>query len=470
MISAYIAPMMLVLIIVLIVFVKMNRLMAGFIGAIILSFFLLYIDKINTVTVVGFLLGVDNSNLHTILFIFGMMMIITVCKKSGVFVYIGFRLVQFSKGNSRAILVILSALTFIFSSISMNILTIFLVIPLTITICRILRINPLPFILSEGMVVNTGGLLFVISSIPNLLISRNINWTFPQYFLDVGFFSLFLFCVSLIFLIKYNEKKLETPNPNHIKRLLDYDAWMFVESKSKLYRSLIMLILTIASIIIVPLFSTITIDSISLGAGVITILLVFYKEFRSIWKELDLELIFYLFCILFISEAIDYTGILNFVSVGISSLTSGNSVITTLILLWVSGILSSVINNAPISKLFIPITNNLSTLVGNKRTLFSAVSIGTTLGENLSTMGDNLTLIVMVRSYGIDLTFSTFMKLGVIISLIQLISSSIFLVMKINASFFLIGFLILAGIVFILYFYPSIFNFIRNKLKFLKKE
>ncbi|MEJ2252132.1 MAG: SLC13 family permease [Candidatus Lokiarchaeota archaeon] len=439
MISAYIAPMMLVLIIVLIVFVKMNRLMAGFIGAIILSFFLLYIDKINTVTVVGFLLGVDNSNLHTILFIFGMMMIITVCKKSGVFVYIGFRLVQFSKGNSRAILVILSALTFIFSSISMNILTIFLVIPLTITICRILRINPLPFILSEGMVVNTGGLLFVISSIPNLLISRNINWTFPQYFLDVGFFSL-------------------------------YDAWMFVESKSKLYRSLIMLILTIASIIIVPLFSTITIDSISLGAGVITILLVFYKEFRSIWKELDLELIFYLFCILFISEAIDYTGILNFVSVGISSLTSGNSVITTLILLWVSGILSSVINNAPISKLFIPITNNLSTLVGNKRTLFSAVSIGTTLGENLSTMGDNLTLIVMVRSYGIDLTFSTFMKLGVIISLIQLISSSIFLVMKINASFFLIGFLILAGIVFILYFYPSIFNFIRNKLKFLKKE
>ncbi|MEJ2279407.1 MAG: SLC13 family permease [Candidatus Lokiarchaeota archaeon] len=431
MISAYIAPMMLVLIIVLIVFVKMNRLMAGFIGAIILSFFLLYIDKINTVTVVGFLLGVDNSNLHTILFIFGMMMIITVCKKSGVFVYIGFRLVQFSKGNSRAILVILSALTFIFSSISMNILTIFLVIPLTITICRILRINPLPFILSEGMVVNTGGLLFVISSIPNLLISRNINWTFPQYFLDVGFFSLFLFCV---------------------------------------YRSLIMLILTIASIIIVPLFSTITIDSIALGAGVITILLVFYKEFRSIWKELDLELIFYLFCILFISEAIDYTGILNFVSVGISSLTSGNSVITTLILLWVSGILSSVINNAPISKLFIPITNNLSTLVGNKRTLFSAVSIGTTLGENLSTMGDNLTLIVMVRSYGIDLTFSTFMKLGVIISLIQLISSSIFLVMKINASFFLIGFLILAGIVFILYFYPSIFNFIRNKLKFLKKE
>ncbi|MEJ2296487.1 MAG: SLC13 family permease, partial [Candidatus Lokiarchaeota archaeon] len=183
MISAIIAPIMLFLIIVLITGLKMNRLMAGFIAAIILTFFLLYVDKIDVTIVIGFIFGVDNSNLHTILFIFGMMIIITVCKKTGVFVYIGFRLIQFAKGKVHSMLIILCGLTFMFSSISMNILTIFLVVPLTITICRILKISPLPFILSEGMVVNTGGLLFVISSIPNILISHTINWTFPEYFL-----------------------------------------------------------------------------------------------------------------------------------------------------------------------------------------------------------------------------------------------------------------------------------------------
>jgi Na+/H+ antiporter NhaD/arsenite permease-like protein len=273
----------------------------------------------------------------------------------------------------------------------------------------------------------------------------------------------------VLFLIKYNEKKLETPDSKHRERLLDYDPWMFVESKSNLYKSLTMLILIILAVIFFPLFTILSIDIISLTGGIIAILLVFYKDFRSVWKELDLELIFYLFCILFISEAIDYTGILNFVSVGVNLISGGNFVITTLVILWLSGLLSSVINNAPISKIFIPVANSLSTL-GTQKVLFSALSIGTTLGENLSTMGDNLTLIVMVKAYGFQLTFSTFMKLGVIISLIQLISSSIFLVMKANSQFFFIGIILLTGIAITLYFYQTLLNFIKKILKSFKKE
>jgi Na+/H+ antiporter NhaD/arsenite permease-like protein len=469
MISEIIAPMMLVLIIVLIIAGKMNRLLAAFIGAIIVAFFLLYVDRIDATIVVGFIFGSENSNLHTILFIFGMMIIIIACKKSGVFTYIAFRLVKFSKGKSRYVLIILCSFTFIFSSISMNILCIFIVIPLTITICRILRINPIPFILSEGMVVNTGGLLFVISSIPNILISNSISWSFPEYFQEVGIFSLFLFFISVIFLIKYNEKKLETPENNYIERLMDYDPWMFVASKSNFYKSFTMLIITILSVIILPLFSTIEIDIISLSGGIITTLLIFNRKFQSLWKDLDLELIFYLFCILFVSEAIQYTGILNFVAYGINDVTGGNTIATTLVLLWTSGLLSSVVHNAPITKIFIPVVNDIST-TGTQHTLFSAVSIGATLGENLSVMGDNLVLILMVRDYGYELSFSTFMKLGVIISLIQLLSSSVYLVMRTSIYALLIGIIILAGIVILIYFYPKVINFIRANISFNKKS
>lgn len=464
MLSTIIAPLMLVLIIILITVGKVNRLLAGFIGAIIVAFFLLYIDNIDMAIVIGFIFGVDNSNLHTILFIFGMMLIITVCKISGVFNFIAFKLVQFSKGNSRYILIILCSFTFVFSSISMNILCIFIIIPLTITICRILRINPIPFILSEGMVVNTGGLLFVISSIPNILISHSINWTFVDYFQDVGFFSIFLFFISVIFLIRYNQAKLENPEINFIKRLLEYDPWMFVESKKKFYESIIMLIMTISSVIILPIISSISIDIIALTGGIITILLVLKKKFESVWKALDLELIFYLFCILFISEAINYTGLLNYIAYGINYITADNPLSITLTLLWMSGMLSSVINNAPITKIFIPIVNDLSTL-GNQRILFSAVTIGSTLGENLSTMGDNLVLILMVRSYGYELKFSTFMKLGVLITLIHLISSSIFLIMKVYIQSLLIGIILLVGIVLFLFFYPKIFNLLKPRLQ-----
>lgn len=460
MISIIIAPIMLVMVIIFITVGKMNRLLAAFIGAITVAFFLLYVDNIDITIVVGFLIGTDNSNLQAVLFIFGMMITIAVCEKSGVFSYIAFRLVQMSKGKSRRILIILCFFTFIFSSVTMNILCIFLIVPLTITICKILKINPLPFILSEGMVVNLGGLLFVISSIPNLLISHSINWTFPEYFIDVGFFSLYLFLITIIFLTKYNQRKLETAENNYIKRLLDYNPWMFVESKKNFYKALVMLILTILSVIILPLFTPISIDVIALAGGILSVLLVLLKKFDSIWEVLDLELIFYLFCILFISEAIEFTGILHSVSDGIEFITGGNPFIITILLLWLSSILSSVVHNAPITKIFIPVVQNVST-AQNQRILFSSLTIGTVLGENLSVMGDNLVLILMVRSKGYKLTFSTFMKLGFITTMFQLTASSFFLLMKVSVQFLLIGFIGLLGIVILLLIYPKILNLIK---------
>jgi len=469
MICTLIAPITLLVIIILISSGKMNRLLISLAGALLVSFSLLYMDNVQSSTVIGFILGYDYSNLQTILFVLGMMIVITICKKTGVFIYLAFRLVQLMKGNSRYILFALCSFTFLISSLSSNILCIFLIIPLTITICRMLDVNPIPYILSEGMVVNLGGLLFVISSIPNLLISHSITWTFPQYFLDVGFFSLILFVITLTFLAVYNKNKLKKPKIERVKVLLGYDAWLFVENKKKFFISLFMLLITIISVIILPLICNISIDLIALSGGVILLILTMRKEFHDLWKELDLELIFYLFCILFISEAIEFSGVLNFVSGGLELVTAGNELTLSLLLLWISGILSSGIHNAPITKIFIPIVMNLST-PGNERVFFSAVSIGTVLGENLSVIGDNLVLILMVRDYGYDLKFSTFMRLGIIITITQLISSTIFLIMKILNYFIIFGILILILIGILVYYHPKILKMLNKYFpKYFKK-
>ncbi|MHA1327082.1 MAG: SLC13 family permease [Promethearchaeota archaeon] len=230
-----------------------------------------------------------------------------------------------------------------------------------------------------------------------------------------------------------------------------------------------MLLITIISVIILPLICNISSDLIALSGGVILLILTMRKEFHDLWKELDLELIFYLFCILFISEAIEFSGVLNFVSGGLELVTAGNELTLSLFLLWISGILSSGIHNAPITKIFIPIVMNLST-PGNERVFFSAVSIGTVLGENLSVMGDNLVLILMVRDYGYDLKFSTFMRLGIIITITQLISSTIFLIMKILNYFIIFGILILILIGILVYYHPKILKMLNKYFpKYFKK-
>ncbi|MHA1490354.1 MAG: SLC13 family permease [Promethearchaeota archaeon] len=220
----------------------------------------------------------------------------------------------------------------------------------------------------------------------------------------------------------YNKEKLEIPDGNRVDILLNYDAWMFVVDKKKFYKSLLMLIITLFLVIFLPIFTSIYIDIIALSGGVLTIIIVMNKEFEKIWKKLDLELIFYLFCILFISEALEYTGLLDSVAEMLNMATGGDLLVAGILLLWMSGLLSSAINNAPITKILIPVVNGMST-AKNQNILFSSISLGTILGENLSTMGDNLVIITMTREHGYELEFSTFMRLGIIITLIQLISS-----------------------------------------------
>ncbi|TFF87439.1 MAG: hypothetical protein EU549_04740, partial [Promethearchaeota archaeon] len=217
--TVMVVPCVIIAIIALILTGKINRMVLSLSGALIVVFVLLFDPNppqpVDFQTIIGFLFGTPENgfiNFHSILFILGMMILLAICQETGVFSYIAFKVVQQTGGNEYILLFIMSLLSFIFSAILNNILTVLLLIPLTITICKILRINPIPFILAEAMVTNLGGMFFSISSIPNLLISQSINWSFGQFLFDVGLFSIILLLITFIFLAGYNKKRLETPS------------------------------------------------------------------------------------------------------------------------------------------------------------------------------------------------------------------------------------------------------------------
>ncbi len=456
MISAIIIPIVFFLIIFFIITGRKNRLQIAFAGAIMSIISLMFFDQTDTSLIIEFIIGKNFVNLHTVFFILGMMIIIAKCQEEGVFIYIAFKIVQKTGHNRYLLLFSLCFLTFTFSSFLNNILCIFLIIPLTITICKILDVNPIPYILAEAMVVNLGGLLFVISSIPNIIISHTINWTFFQYFIDVGIFAIILFVLTSTLLYGYNKYKLDIADKKRIEILIQYDAWTFVQNRVNFYKSLVVLIVSLVMIIALPIIFTIDIDIIALsGAAFVMVVLVNKKQFVEFWKSLDIELIFYLMCILFISEALEYTGVLKFLSDFINGVSGGNFLISLILILWLSAIISSFVHNAAVTKVLIPVVEDLTTLE-NQRDGFSALSIGTILGENLSIMGDNLVIITMTNNYGFKLKFSTFLKLGISITLLQLIAATFFLMMKINIHFFFIGLICLIALIFGIIFLISL--------------
>jgi Na+/H+ antiporter NhaD/arsenite permease-like protein len=448
---------------------KIDRLLVSLTGAVISIFSLVY-DGVTFSTISGFLIGtLDNDfvNLHTILLIFGMLILLGLCQEMGVFSFIAFKLAQKTGGNKYLLFFILCILAYLFSAILNNILTVLLLIPLTITICKILNINPIPYILAQALIVNLGGILFSISSIPNILITQSIDWNPLQFILEVGWFSIILLVITVIFLMGYNSKKLETPNKKLVKILKEYDAWYFVKNKKSFFISLIVLLSTIISFIAIPLFLSLDIDLIAITGGIILIFLL-RTDIKTLIKAIDFELLLYLISIFFIIDAFESTGLLLYLSGFLLNITQGNVIFSTLVAIWFSSYLSANIDNAPITKILIPVFNEMtnSFIPADKNTVFAGLAYGVNLGDNITPMGDNVLVIKIVENYGRKITSKEFLKVGFVSSNIQLIAITFYILMRFNFQFLIFGIIALLSIFLIIlfvFFHKQIFK-ITNKL------
>ncbi|TFF86754.1 MAG: hypothetical protein EU551_00745 [Promethearchaeota archaeon] len=468
MISAIVIPIVFIAMIILWLWNKVDQMLVSLGGAII-SIFSLLIDGTTFSDILGFFFGTpenDFINFHSLLLSLGMLFMINTCQETGVFSYLAFKLVQTTGGNRYQLFIILSILAFMFSAILNNILAVLLFIPLIITICKILKINPIPYIISISILVNLGSILFAISSVPNILISTHTGWTFSTFFIQVGLFAFILILVSSIFLSGYYKKNLEKPNKKLLMVLKEYDAWIFVTNRRNFYKSLIVLITSIILFIFLPLFTPITIDIIAISGGILLIFLTANDELTSLMRRMDFELVFYLIGVFFVVDALSFTGALNFVSEWLIFISQGNLLISSLIILWLSSGLSSLMNNTPVTKIMIPAIDKLATRFAiNPNIIFTSLAYGTNLGDNLTPWGDNLVAMKISSNYKRPINFWKFFKIGVLATVIQLFATTIYLIIIINPQFLLIGVLILLAIsitIILIYFHKGIYKVIKE--------
>ncbi|TFF88428.1 MAG: hypothetical protein EU549_03020 [Promethearchaeota archaeon] len=308
--------------------------------------------------------------------------------------------------------------------------------------------------------------MFTISSIPNILISQTIGWTFNQFIMEVGWFSLILLCITMIFLLGYNKNKLETPDKNLIVVLKEYDPWYFVKNRKSFYICLFILLSTIISFAVIPLFSPIDIDLIAIIGGIILIILL-RINIKTLMKAIDFELLLYLLSIFFIIDAFEHTGLLLYLSDFLLNITQGNIIFSSLLAIWFSSYLSANIDNSPITKILIPLFNNITNgfSVSDKNIVFAGFTYGVNLGDNLTPMGDNILVMKIVENYGKKLTSKEFIKIGFLSSNIQLIAITLYVLTRINLQFFIFG---IIGLIFL--FFIIILTFFHNDILNIGKK
>ncbi len=274
-ISAVIVMAIFVAIVVVILLEKMNRAIISLIGALGAFLALTFIDGAGFMTFIEFMFGnaLDNYvNFHSLLLILGMSIIVQICYDAGVFQFIAFSLVKTTRGKAMHLLIMLCFLTFVLSSILNNIMTVMIMIPLSITMSRILAIDPRPYILTQAILVNVGGILFPISSIPGILVATAAGIPFIDFFIGIGLFAFVLLGITLALFYVIYKPKLAQPQPEYVEALAEFNAWNFVQDRPLLIKSIVTLLAVLVCFIAIP-SDLLSPDIIALSAAVILVVI-----------------------------------------------------------------------------------------------------------------------------------------------------------------------------------------------------
>ncbi|MFX1517697.1 MAG: SLC13 family permease [Promethearchaeota archaeon] len=443
-ISAWIITGCFLSLIILIMTEKVNRAILAISGALITYFVLTFLEQRDFSLIVDLLFGTQDEgyvNLHSLLLIIGIMFIVHISDEIGTFQFLAVIAIKMSKGKPIPLMIILCIVSAVFSSILNNILTVMILIPLTITISRVLNVSPTPYILTQAIMVNIGGTVFSISSIPNILITREVGISFLDYFLEIGIFSIVVFAFTILLFVLLYKDDLSIPKDKAIHILLyDFDIWNVVQSRRLLVASLTALIILMTSLFAIP-EEFLPPDAIALSIAM-ALTLFSRLDAREIIKKFDFELIFYLLGIFVIVGGLEVVEVLSFIESLLGNIGVGNEFIQIILIMWIAAFSSALIDNVPITKAFIPIVTGISGSNSSlKNRYFYSLAIGANWGDNLTPLGDNILVLNIAKENNRPISIVAFWKLGFVATIYQLLIATMYFLLIYH---FIVGLIVIS--------------------------
>jgi len=183
---------------------------------------------------------ISSIDFNTIGLLLGMMIIVAILGETGIFEYLGVRISKASKGNLWRLMVMFCVFTATVSMFIDNVTTVLLIVPITISIFRTLRISPIPFIIAQVLASNVGGTATLIGDPPNILIGSAANIDFNSFIINMGP-TVAVSLLASLFILKFQFRKDLAQKPHNLEELLSQDEKVLIKNRSVLKKSLAVL-------------------------------------------------------------------------------------------------------------------------------------------------------------------------------------------------------------------------------------
>jgi len=363
---------------------------------------------------------------NVIFLLAGMMALAGTLRRTGFFQWVAIRSVKVAGGDPFRLIVVLSVVAAGLSAFLDNVTTVVLIAPVTLYIAMTLRVSPFPFLVSEILASNIGGTATLIGDPPNILIGSASGLDFAAFLGTMAPAALLVF-VAFVVTVRFFFRGALEVHAEVRDAVLALDEREVLTDPRLLRISLVVIGLTIVGFLVHGVLGYEPATIALLGAA--ALMLVTRSDPAEVLREIEWPTVFFFVGLFMLVEGVVEVGIIGAIAAGLFDLTAGDQSITTIGLLWLSGVASAIVDNIPYTAAMIPVVRELGAQGLAVEPLWWSLALGACLGGNATIIGASANVVVanLAGRAGHPITFRGFLPYGLVVVVESLVISSAYL-------------------------------------------
>ena len=404
---------------------KIHRTVAAMIGAVLMM--LLGILSQET--------ALHHIDFNTLGLLTGMMILVGVTSNTGLFDFVAIRAAKAANAEPKKILTYLGIITAVFSAFLDNVTTVLLMVPVTFSITKQLELNPMPFLLTQIMASNIGGTATLIGDPPNIMIGSAVKELTFIAFIENLAPLVFVEMAIVIFIFEHIYHKDLATRPELQKELMKRNEYASLKDRKLLNRSLFVLGLTILGFFTHQIHHVES-SLMALTGGFLLLLLAgggHHLVETTMKSKVEWATLFFFIGLFIAVGGLIEVGIIGELAKAAIEITGGDVTLTSLLVLWLSAIVSSVLDNIPFVATMIPLIQDMGSMgISNLEPIWWSLALGACLGGNGTLVGASANLIVagLAADRGVRITFIDYFKIGFPIMIFTIALSTVYVYVR----------------------------------------
>lgn len=382
--------------------------------------------------------AVEGVDFNTLALLTGMMLIVAIARRSGIFQYVAIVSAKAARASPAGILVMLGIVTAALSALLDNVTTVLLIAPVTLVICRELNVKAYPFLFAEIFASNIGGTATLIGDPPNIIIGSAADLSFTDFVYALAPVVVVILLVNCLAIHLIWGRSM-TATADAKARVMALDHRDAITDRPLMQKSLLVIALVILGFVMAR-FLGLEAGTIALFGAAVLLLLVNigrsteeqHHHLIESFNEVEWITIFFFVGLFIVVAGVEHAGLLKILADWLIGISGGEMHALGLAMLWVSAVLSAIIDNIPFVATMIPVIQNMAPTFGGDEALLPlwwSLSLGACLGGNGTLIGAsaNLTVAGIGERAGVPFRFLEFAKVAFPLMLISIAISHLYL-------------------------------------------